>query len=118
MGPRLMIMQQTMAMVPNRASALMMGSVCMHKTESPSSYVSGQPVTELHAIAATSMNAEPSDNTLLLTITIPQSRCLCWQNVLTATLAATFHQDPSWTASLQDALASKMHISRKLSAPA
>ena len=30
MGPRLMMMQHTMAMVPNSASALMMGMVCMH----------------------------------------------------------------------------------------
>ena len=29
-GPRLMMMQHTMAMVPNSASALMMGMVCMH----------------------------------------------------------------------------------------
>ena len=29
MGPRLMMMQHTMAMVPNSASALMMGMVCM-----------------------------------------------------------------------------------------
>ena len=29
-GPRLMMMQHTMAMVPNSASALMMGMVCTH----------------------------------------------------------------------------------------